>query len=483
MSSESVNGKMVAGALWWKMLERFTSQGLNLVIQIVLARLLLPEDFGQLAIISAIIVYCTVFVQGGLATAIIQKGDLKDLDVSTLLIISLGIASLLYIILFFLAPVISDYYSLPSLIWPLRIQSLALFLGAINSVQVALFSRAMDFKSIFFRSILSVPISGAIGICLAFWGAGIWALISQSLSSILITIIYMSFFPITHVKIGFSWESAKEMYSFSGKILFSGLISTFGDSFRTMLIGKKYNSSSLAYYDKGYSYSSLITQIVTLSMSSVMLPAFSRIQTDNSEILRMARRTVSLVAFIMIPALVMVIGMAEPLVILVLSEKWAPCVSFLMIFCLLRIPGCITNIDKQVYLACGNSTIGLYYETIMLIVNILVLLYTSTISIMAIAIGATIVEFIGNFILMVVSHYYYGYHLKDRLKDIWKPVFNSSLMLAILLFVGNLEIGYWSKLLLQIPLCFIVYYLGVKLTRDNNLLYLKSLVRSKINKN
>ena len=102
---------------------------------------------------------------------------------------------------------------------------------------------------------------------------------------------------------------------------------------------------------------------------------------------------------------------------------------------------------------------------------------------MAIAIGATIVEFIGNFILMVVSHYYYGYHLKDRLKDIWKPVFNSSLMLAILLFVGNLEIGYWSKLLLQIPLCFIVYYLGVKLTRDNNLLYLKSLVRSKINKN
>lgn len=477
-----VSSSTVVNSLWWKILERLTSQGLNLVIQIVLARLLLPEDFGNLAIISSIIGYCTVFVQSGLSTVIVQKNNLEKDDVSTMLVSSLGIALVLYLFLFWGASYISRLYDTDELVWPLRIQSLILFLGAVNSIQVALFSRVMQFKAIFFRSILSVPISGFIGIAMALGGYGIWALIAQSIASYLITIIYMSFNPLAQLNWGFKWERAKKMYAFSGKILLSGLVSTTGDTVRTMLIGKKYNAKALGYYDKGYSYSSLVTQIITLSMTSVMLPVFSRKQTDKQEVLRMARKSVGLTSFFMVPVLFAVIGMAEPFVILVLSEKWSPCIPFLMIFCLLRLPCCITNIDKQVYYALGNSSVGLYYELFLLVANIIMLIITVPISIMAIAVGATIVEFLGFIILVFYSHYYFDYKILDRFRDLFKPIINSTVMLGGMLLLNTIDASYGIKLVVQLLAAIVIYSTGVAVLRDKNAIYIYQIFKSKLSK-
>ena len=207
----------------------------------------------------------------------------------------------------------------------------------------------------------------------------------------------------------FSFDRAKVLYAFSGKILLANLISGFGDTLRTMLIGKKYATDQLAYYDKAYTYSNYVTQSITLSLSTVLLPVFSQQQDDIEHLRAMARKSVQMTAFLVIPILIAVIATSKPLVILLLTNKWAPCIPFLMLFCLLRIPGCITSIDKQVFYAIGNSSISMYYEVFILISNVIMLIITIPIGIMAIAIGATIIEFIGCFIIFIVSKKVYKY--------------------------------------------------------------------------
>lgn len=461
------NVKQVMDSMWWKVSERFLSQFMNLFIQIILARILIPEDFGSLAIINTIIVYCAVFVQAGLSTAIVQKKDLNKDDIPTLLSVSLLIAFVIYVLLFLIAPQIADYYKLNNLVWPLRIQALILFLGAINSIQTALYQRKMKFKYLFFSTSIAVPISGLVGIILAYQGFGIWALVLQSIIHYIIVIIFMAYHLPIRLSLGFSKHSAKSLYSFSGKILISNLVAGMGDTVRTMAIGKKFAAEQLAYYDKSYSYSSLVTQVVTTSMSSVLLPTFSRSQDERSNLLRMSRVSVQLISFIMMPILVGVALAAKPLILLLLSSKWIACAPLLTVFCFLRLPCCITTIDKQVYFSIGNSTIALFYEVGMLVANIITLFFTIQISIMAVAIGATIVEFIGNLMLCVISSRVYNYSLKYRFLDIWRSALCTLLMAAVGLGVYALNLDYFWTLLLQVMLCVVTYsYVSRILNRE-----------------
>jgi O-antigen/teichoic acid export membrane protein len=477
--TNSIKNKVI-DSLWWKVSERFLSQFMNLFIQIVLARILLPEDFGSLAIINAIIVYCAIFVQSGLSTAIVQKKSIEKDDIPTLLTISLVIAFVLYIILFTLAPKVAEYYELDNLIWPLRIESLILFLGAINSIQTALYQRRMDFKTLFLITLFAVPISGGIGIIMAYQGFGIWSLVAQSIIHYLVIMIYMLFDSTIKFRLGFSLKSAKELYSFSGKILISNLISGMGDTIRTMTIGKNYTTGQLAYYDKAYAYSNLVTQVVTTSMASVLLPTFSRSQDQKESLLRMSRVSVRLISFIMMPILVGIAVSAEPLISLLLSYKWVPCAPFLIIFCFLRLPCCITTIDKQVYFSIGNTMIAMYYEIGLLIFNLIVLLYTVKVNIMAIAIGATLVELLGNVVLCIVSSKVYNYSLKYRLADIWRPILCTCVMAIVGMSIYFLNLNNICTLTIQIVLCVITYYFMSKVFNNEILNYTIDVIKVKL---
>lgn len=480
----SVNKSKIINSLFWKFLERFFSQGINLVVQIVLARLLLPEAFGSLAVIVAVTNYASIFVQSGLATTIVQRKNLDHADINTLFTSSIIIAFIFYIVIFAFSPWFADVYGLPELLWPLRILATILFLNAINSIQTALLSREMNFKSIFWRSVLAVPVSGIIGIVMAYCNMGIWALVAHNLSNMFITVIIMSIGSGYKLKFGFSWNRAKSLYSFGGKILLTGLVSGFGDTFRTMLIGKKFNANQLAYYDKGYTYSLYVTQIVNSTLQSVMLPAFSKQQDNLEKLQNYIRKSIGITAFVMFPTLLGVIACAKPMVILLLTSKWIPAIPFLIIFCLLRLPTCLTILDKQVFYALGNSRIGLYYETGLLIVNITVLLITAQISVLAMAIGVTVVEYIGSFLIFVIANRQYHYTLINRLKDIIKPLINSLVMLVMMHLILMLNLSEGSILLIQILIGLTTYLICAIITKDENLNYLLSiLTKNKIQKN
>ncbi len=477
--SESIGKKQVVSSLWWKMLERFLTQGVGLVVQIVLARILLPSDFGSMAIMVAIINYLGIFVQSGLSTTVIQRKNLGEMDVSSLLSMSLLLALGLYVLLFFSAPLIGRIYKMEDIIWPIRVLSVSLFLSAINSIQIGILSRHMKFRIIFSRSIISIVVAGLVAIYMALKGLGIWALVAYSLLNIAIVVITMSFVPEVKIKFGICWYKVKELYSFSIKIIFTNLVSGGGDTLRTMVIGKKYTTSQLAYYDKAYTYSNTATQIVTASISGVLLPTFSRQQDDVARLKEMVRKSMKLTAFLSFPLLLGLLVIAKPLVLLLLTEKWAPCIPFLMIFCVFRLCGPISTIDKQVFYSLGRSDIGLYYEIGLLIANVTMLICMLSYGIMAIAIGATVVEFFGNFVIFIISQHIYGYTLKERAKDYIKPIVNSLVMMAFMWPISLLGLSNLVTIIIQCVIGFVVYYIICLVTKDDNLIYIKNIIKNK----
>lgn len=481
-NSEKISKEKVLSSFGWKMLERFCSQGLNLIVQILLARILMPTDFGSLAIMLAIINYASLFVQSGLATAIVQKKDLDDKDVNTLFTASIVIAAIMYIVLYFASPLIADSYSIPTLVLPLRVLSIVLFLNAINSVQTALLSRDMRFRQIFLRSVIAVPLAGTVGIVMALMGYGLWSLVVHTLLSIGLTVLVMYLASNYKLRFQFYWQRAKVLYSFSIKILMSSLVSGFSDTLRTLIIGKRFSTEDLAYYDKAYSYSSHFTQIISSSVSSVLLPTFSRSQDDRKRVVQMARRSVQITSFVVIPMLTLIMSISAPFVDLLLTEKWAPCIPFLIVFCMLRIPSCISVVDKQVYLALGNSKIGFYYEIGLLVVNVVMLLITVPIGVYAIALGYLTVEILGCFSLFCVSSRFYGYSLLMRIKDIVKPSINSLLVyyfLSLSFFSFNSDV---LEIIVKLSVGFLLFILLSKIMKDSNLDYIYNIIHHKIQK-
>lgn len=475
-SNINVDKNVVFTSLFWKVAERFFSQGLNLIVQIILARLLLPEYFGSLAIIVAVVNYAGLFVQSGLSTAIVQRKNLEEIDISTLLFSSLGVASILYIIIFAISPFIANYYVMPELVWTIRVLAIILFFNAINSIQTALYSRKMDFKALFFRSAFAVTISGAVGIVMAFLDYGLWALVAQNLLYSFVSVLVMGFRNKVSFAAGFSWRSAKELYSFSGKILGSTLLAGANDAARTMLIGKKYSSADLAYYDKANTYSYYIAQIVNSSLSGVLLPVFSRKQSDVDELRRISRKSVKMTAFIMFPVLFGLMAVSDVFVKVILTEKWMPCVPFLMVFCVLRIPASIVSIDKQVFLALGRSDIGFYTEIMAFIMYMCALFLTVDRGAFAIAIGVMIVEFVYGTVNCIISSYIYGYNLLVRVKDIIKPLVSALLMSGIILSIPK----FYNIIYLVIIILFgmLLYLIFARLLKDDNVNEILKIVKN-----
>ncbi|MCS2838288.1 lipopolysaccharide biosynthesis protein [Bacteroides thetaiotaomicron] len=473
-----INKAKVVSSLTWKLFERFVSQGLSLAIQIILIRLLLPEDFGSLAIIVAITNYAAIFVQSGIATALIQKKDLDDKDVSTVLISCLILASAFYTILFVAAPFIANAFESDILVPTLRIQSLVLFLNAINSVQTAILSRKMQFKRLFVRSLIAVPVSGIVGIAMAYLGFGLWSLVMYNLSNMLVVVLVMNIGNDLRTKLGFSMEKARTIYSFSSKILVTSFVSGGYDLMRTMAIGKKYNTNDLAFYDKAYSYSYYVVNILNSSISSVMLPTFSKKQDDINEIKLIARRSTKLSAFVMIPLMVGIATIATPLVRLLLTEKWMECVPYLMIFCMLRIPGVFMAIDKQIFYAIGRSEINMYYEICLFIINIIALIISLKMGVLWIAIFACAIEYIGLIAIFTLSKKFVNYNFKERLLDLWKSIVSSIVMFVGLNFI-NLQTSDLVTILAKFIIGVVVYLLMSMILSDDSLKYIFSIVKRK----
>ena len=345
MDNKTLKKKTISG-LFFRFGERILAQLVSTIVAIVLARILLPEQYGIISLVTIFITICNVFVTEGLSSSLIRKKDADELDFSTIFWVGIVLSTILYSGIFFVAPLISTFYH-NSLITPvLRIMALRIPLASFNSVQSAFVSKNFLFRKFFFATLIGTIISGIVGILMAYNGFGVWSLVFQYLTNSLIDTIFLFALIKWRPKFIFSWTRFRELFSFGWKVLLSGLIGEFYEEMRSLLIAKVYSTSDLSFYSKGRQFPKLIGDNVSVTISTVMFPAFSQKQTDLSELKKAVRRAMKTACFILCPMMIGFAAIGDSFVRLVLTDKWADCVPFLEVFCLMFIFKPIKNIHK-----------------------------------------------------------------------------------------------------------------------------------------
>ncbi|WP_124041644.1 lipopolysaccharide biosynthesis protein [Clostridium perfringens] len=479
MENKNVKSQVI-NSLVWKLLERSGVQGVQFILQIILARLLTPTDYGIIAIIAIFITIANVFVQSGFNTALIQNKHANEKDFSSVFYLSIGVALILYIILFFSAPFIARFYGIMQLTQVIRILSLTLFLGAYNSIQNAIVAKTMQFKKLFFSSLIAVIISGIIGVLMAYWGFGVWALVAQQLINQLIIIIILSFILKWHPKLIFSFERIKILFEYGWKLLVSSLIDTIYMNIRSLIIGKMYNPAVLGFYNRGDQFPQIIVSNVNGSIQSVMLPALSSEQDNVYKVKSMVRRAIVTSSFIVFPMMIGLAVVAEPLVKILLTDKWLPCVPFLQIFCVSYALWPIHTANLQAINALGRSDIYLKLEVVKKILGTIILVISMFYGVYAIAIGTLISGLISTFINAFPNLKLLNYSYIEQARDIMPSVMISIVMGMITYCVKFLGLSSLVTLIIQIIIGFLLYVVLAKLFKLESYMYLKNTIKEMI---
>lgn len=472
-----VNKKKVISSLIWKFLERGGVQGVQFGLSIVLARLVSPSDYGMVAILLVFIQIANVFIQSGFNTALIQKKDADELDFSSVFYLSLVVAFLLYFLLFFVSPFIAEYYSQPSLTPLLRVISISLFFGAINSVQSAYVSKTMQFKRFFFSSMGAVLGSGILGIFLAFNGYGVWALVFQQLSNIIITCFILWFTVKWRPSLMFSIKRVKSLFSFGWKLLCSALLDTVFRNIYNLIIGRVYSSEQLGVFNRGQQFPQVIATNLDGAIQSVMLPMLSANNDKVDEVKKITRRSISMSAYILMPCMFGLAAIAKPLVEMLLTEKWLPCVPFLQLACISYALYPIHTANLTGINALGRSDIFLKLEILKKILTVINLVITIPLGISAMAIGQVIQGVISTFINAYPNKKLMNYSYLEQIKDLF-PSFGISIIMGMLVWSMNfLSFNIYVLLPMQIVVGFTVYFVLSKLLKLNSYLYLINTIK------
>ena len=451
--------KAVFSALMWKFLERFGVQGTQFVLQIILARLLDPEHYGVLSMMVIFTTLANVFIQRGFNTALIQNKDVTEEDYSSVLWVSVGVAAVLYALLFVSAPVIAWFYEMPDLVQPFRVLCLVLFPGALNSVQLAKVSRKLDFKKVFLSNVAAILVSGVSGIVLAYMGAGLWALVAQYLLNVLIACIVMWFTVKWRPRFVCRFDRIKVLFSYGWKLLVSGLLDTLYQDLRSLVVGKKYDSGTLGYYNRGKQFPQFIIAAINTTVQSVMLPAMSAHQDDKAKVKTLMRNSITLSAYVVFPMTAGLAGVATPLVELLLTEKWLPCVPYMQIYCFSLAFYPVNSCNLQAINAVGRSDLFLKLEVIKKLYGIAFLAIAVFCFDSPIAIASTgiITAMISWFVNSTPNKKLVNYSYLEQIRDVLPSLIISLFMFGCVLAVGLLKLPNVLLLLLQVVVGVVVY--------------------------
>ena len=467
----------VFSGFFWKFGERISAQLISFIVSIVLARLLLPSEYGAVALIMVFITIANVFVTSGLSSALIQKKDANETDFSTVFYCTLAMSIILYAILFLTSKYIADFYKMPELNWYVRIFSIKILISAYNSIQHAYVSRNMLFKKFFFSTIIGTLISGIIGIGMAYAGFGPWAIIAQYLSNSLIDTIVLNFTIPWHPKFVFSKDSAKSLLGFGWRVLLTDLSGTIFDNLRSLLIGRFYTSSDLAYYNKGQQFPQLIGNNIDDSITSVLFPAMSNSSDNEKRIKEMTRRTMKTSSYIIFPMMAGLIAIAKPLITLLLSEKWNDSIIFMQILCVSQAMSTISKSNIQAMKALGRSDVTLKLEFIKKPIYFIMLILSIKYGVLAIAISMMLYSIIGTIINMQPNKKLLKYSLKEQIIDLLPALTLSTLMCLIIMQIDRFNLSLIITLLVQIPLGIFIYVGLSILLKLESFYYLKEYLQ------
>ena len=461
----------------WRFLERCGAQGVSFVVALILARLLDPAVYGITAIVTVFTAIMGVFVNSGMGNALIQKKDADDLDFSSVFYFNVTMSFLLYGVMFLAAPWIARFYRMPELTAIVRVMSLSLVISGVKNVQQAYVSRNMLFKRFFFATLGGTIGAAVVGIWMAYRGYGVWALVAQNLFNQAVDTIILWATVKWRPKAMFSLQRLKGLFSYGWKLLVSGLLNQIYDELRTLIIGKIYTTSDLAFYNRGGTFPATIVDNINSSIDSVLLPTMSKEQ-DNADTVRgITRRAIKTSTYLIMPAMMGLAVCAEPIVKLILTEKWLPCVFFLRIFCFTYAFYPIHTANLNAIKAMGRSDLFLKLEIIKKIVGLIALFSTIWISVKAMAYSALVTSVLSQMINAWPNRKLLNYKYIDQLRDMLPQIGLSCLMGVIVYCVTLLGLNEWITLLIQIPLGIVIYIGGSKLFHIDSFAYVISVVK------
>lgn len=461
----------------WRFMERCGAQGVSFTVSIILARLLDPSVYGTVALVTVFTVILQVFVDSGMGSALIQKKDADELDFSSVFWFNIFMCSFLYIIMFFSAPFISSFYNRPELTAVVRVLSLMLIISGLKNVQQAYVSRHMLFKRFFFSTLGGTIGAAVVGIAMAYFGFGVWALVAQMLFNTAVDTAILWITVKWRPKKMFSFQRLKTLFSYGWKLLASAILDTVYNELRQLIIGKLYSSSDLAQYNRGKQFPQFIVTNINASIDSVLLPTMSNAQDNPSAVKGMTRRAIKTSTFIMMPFMVGLAVCAEPMVNLVLTEKWMPCVPFLRIFCFSFAFYPIHTANLNAIKAMGRSDLFLILEVFKKIVGMIAILSTMWISVMAMAYSLLITSIICQIINAWPNKKLLHYSYLNQLNDMFPQICLSLVMGAIVYSVRFLQFNDIITLLIQIPIGVMIYWSMSKIFHVESYEYLLDTVR------
>ncbi len=472
----NIRTKVVSG-LFWKFAERAGAEIVAFVVQIILARLMLPSDFGTIALVTVFINLANVFVNSGFGISLIQKKEVDNIDFSTIFFFNIGFSVLFYTCLFLFAPTIANFYEMPILKPVLRVLGIQVIIAAINNVQQSYVSRNMQFKKFFFATLVGTLLSAAVGIFLALAGMGVWALVFQYLTNTTVGTLMLWFTVKWRPSLVFQWKRLKNLFSYGWKIMVSAMLDTGYNELRSLLIGKLYTSSSLAYYNKGTSFPNIIIANINTSISGVLFPAIAQEQSDLERVKNMTRRSIKISSYIIVPAMVGLAAVSKPLITLLLTDKWLPCVIFLQLSCITYALRPMSTANLEAIKALGRSDIFLKLEIIKKIFGIILLVLSIPHGIISIAISGVITSLLSTVINCIPNKKILNYGYFQQLSDISSILIISLVMGACIWGLNYIITAPLLLLITQVVLGILIYLFLSWIFKLETFTYLLSFIK------
>ncbi len=460
----------------WRFLERGSAQIVTFLVSILLARLLEPSVFGTISLILVFTAILQVFVDSGLGNALIQKKDSDEKDFSTVFVFSLLVCVLLYTGMFLVAPYISDFYAIPELTPIIRVLSLTIIISGVRNIQQAYISKHLQFKKFYIASIVGTIISSILAVLMAYSGFGVWAIVVQHLTNLGISTIILWAIIEWKPTIAFSFNRLKRLLAFGWKLLVSSLVQVTGEKINQLLIGKYYSRTELAFFNNGDYYPYVLTSSINTALDSVMLPVMSAEQDNRERVKAMTKRAIKTCCFFIAPLMIGFALTSKNLVLLILTEKWLPCVPYIIIFCIANIFRPMTTANLNAIKALGRSDLILKLEIIKFIISVSLLFLTLKHGVVMIAVGQAVAYFLFQVINAIPNKKLLDYSFAEQFKDISPIILAAFLMGCIVYFVGFIPFTPFWVLILQFVVGGFTYISFSYYLKLDSLSYIKNLV-------
>lgn len=470
--------KTVKG-LAWSTIDRFSTQGIQFVFSILIARLLIPSDYGVIAMLGIFFAVSQTFIDSGFGTALIQKANRTDTDFSTVFYFNIAVAVIFYMLLWFASPLIASFYNIPVLEDVTKVAALALVFSSLSAVHSTKLSIAINFKLRAEISVISALSTGCVGLYLAYSGYGVWALVFQSVfASFLYTVLLWC---LVHwrPKVVFSWQSFKQMFSFGSKLLASGLLDTVYNNVYTLVIGKVYSSSLLGLYSRASGLAQYPSSNITGVLQNVTFPILCSIHDDEKRLAAAYKKFIRMAAFVVFPLMIGLASVADPFIRIVLTDKWEGSIYLLQIICFSMMWYPIHAINLNILQVKGYSNYFLRLEIIKKMQGVLILCITVPNGLVAMCYGSVV-----SSLLSLIWNTYYtkkiiGYGLVSQMKDLLHILVYSLSMGAVVLLVTSFIPVLWIKLVAGILIGGAYYALGAYFMRFDELREVLSIIKRK----